>query len=632
MGAGCQAGCQPDCTGAENGPVSLQGTSASTCIDTATPFAHTVEPEIAQNDDIPASAGATAKPTVAAATPENDIPEAAVQPHVAAAAKPEISFVQNDDVVEVKDAKSDITHSQNNNPVSVAAAAAPSVHAATPPTPSQTPHAKSEATAPAQSPGIVAPAKSKSPRPKATATKVRASPRDQRMGMRSRKGMQRLFGVTDTTHQPQSDPASHYGSGITSSIPSAQGSPRQSATTPPPAEGSQAFAPSDPAAPIIRNATGQCTAPGPTVENIRQLFSVPPSVPPPEAAEGSDATDIGCAGSDTSEAACSTHANKPMPEPQPSATLLQRSIVHGLDDMFDFWDFSFDKMVDGMSEDDRLDTWERLAMSLENDSLSTAYSGVRAPETAMSVMRYRLGLRLGREIKCNYHNMSHAIEWSPDAQAECLLSARYDGGGCVFGNIADFFRSELKDSVIPQLLAKPAMALEVLQPLLQSNRLVQTSAPCLVHGRTCCLKTCNRHIAGTSCRPFSKRGSGLGCNDQEIIYFMAWLGLRMLLQEPDVTQENVVGFPPDVIDQAVSSLYYMEVCELDAVQFGCACARRRQFIRLRHKEKILAEISPLSRFSARFFRAVKYHWSEQLVSRRTRHSLTALTHPLIHSM
>ena len=113
---------------------------------------------------------------------------------------------------------------------------------------------------------------------------------------------------------------------------------------------------------------------------------------------------------------------------------------------------------------------------------------------------------------------------------------------------------------------------------------------------------------------------------------MAWLGLRMLLQEPDVTQENVVGFPPDVIDQAVSSLYYMEVCELDAVQFGCACARRRQFIRLRHKEKILAEISPLSRFSARFFRAVTYHWSEQLVSRRTRHSLTALTHPLIHSM
>ena len=154
MGAGCQAGCQPDCTGAENGPVSLQGTSASTCIDTATPFAHTVEPEIAQNDDIPARA--TAKPTVAAAKPENDIPEAAVQPHVAAAAKPEISFVQNDDVVEVKDAKSDITHSQNNNPASVAAAAAPSVHAATPPTPSQTPHAKSEASV--ESPGIVAPA------------------------------------------------------------------------------------------------------------------------------------------------------------------------------------------------------------------------------------------------------------------------------------------------------------------------------------------------------------------------------------------------------------------------------------------------------------------------------------------
>ena len=31
---------------------------------------------------------------------------------------------------------------------------------------------------------------------------------------------------------------------------------------------------------------------------------------------------------------------------------------------------------------------------------------------------------------------------------------------------------------------------------------------------------------------------------------MAWLGLRLLLQEADVTQENVVGFPVDIIEQA----------------------------------------------------------------------------------
>ncbi|CAE7837095.1 unnamed protein product [Symbiodinium sp. CCMP2592] len=544
--------------------------SAEAMTDKQNDEALAVKPEMTHNQDnhIPASTGVTAKPTMAhnqndeasavkletahnqcdpalaaaTAKPENDI---AVKPEI-----PEIAHMQKDGVVE--GAKPDITHSQNNNPSSVATAAAgPCVHATTP-TPSQTPHVKSKAT-PAQSPGSVA---AKSPRPNANATKTRASPRDTRMGFRTIEGMRCLFGIKDVPPQPQSAPASHYRNGITASDPTAQCSPKQPDATPPPTDGSQAVAPSDPTA-------GQCNAP--TVESIRQLFSAPPAAPPPEAAEGSDATDVGCPGNATSEAAHSTHAHKPMSKCQPSATLLQRSIVHDLDGMFDFWDFSFDKMVDGMSEDERLDTWERLARSLEDDSLSTAYSGVRAPETAMSVMRYRLGLRLGREVKCNNHNLSHAIEWSPDAQAECLLSARHEGGGCVFGNIADFFRSELKDSVIPQLLAKPAMTLEVLQPLLRTNRL-------------------------------------------EIVYFMAWLGLRMLLQEPDVTQENVVGFPPDVIEQAVSSIYYMEVCELDAVQFGCACARRRQFIRLRHKEKVLGEISPLARFSTRFFRAVKYHW------------------------
>ena len=294
------------------------------------------------------------------------------------------------------------------------------------------------------------------------------------------------------------------------------------------------------------------------------------------------------------------------------ATLAERAIVNNLGEMFDFWDYSLDVLVDGMDEEESTNTLEQLAHALEEDSLSTSFSGVRAPETALAVLRYRLGALLGRQITCGHANMSHMIEWQVESQAECLVAAKHEGG-CVFGDIADFFRAELKQSVIPELLQKPAMALDVLMPLLQSNRLVQTSARCLAHGRVCCLKTCNRHIAGTSCRPFSRRGVALGTHDPEVIYLMAWLALRMTLQEPDITQENVVGFPPHVIEQAVSSLYYIEVCDLDAVQFGCACARKRQFIRLRHKQKIVALISPLSRFAVRFHRAVNFHWSMRLV-------------------
>ena len=82
------------------------------------------------------------------------------------------------------------------------------------------------------------------------------------------------------------------------------------------------------------------------------------------------------------------------------------------------------------------------------------------------------------------------------------------------------------------------MCVEILGPLIASGRAMRDRAFCLHHQKECILQCAKRHTAGTSCVPYSRRGLGLGLKDVATLYSLAWIGLRLLIQEPDVTQEK----------------------------------------------------------------------------------------------
>eukprot|EP00438_Fugacium_kawagutii_P029202 Skav229537 [mRNA] locus=scaffold568:49055:58809:- [translate_table: standard] len=129
----------------------------------------------------------------------------------------------------------------------------------------------------------------------------------------------------------------------------------------------------------------------------------------------------------------------------------------------------------------------------------------------------------------------------------------------------------------------------------------------------CHLKTARRHQAGTSCRPFSRRGTKLGLLDTETINLLAWVGLRICLQEPDITQENVESHASkDVIARFLGPMYWIDQYIGDPTHFGWPVARSRQFLRLRHRVKVLEQLSPLTNFAKRFWRAVDFQWTEML--------------------
>ena len=274
----------------------------------------------------------------------------------------------------------------------------------------------------------------------------------------------------------------------------------------------------------------------------------------------------------------------------------------------------------------------RLFDALQDDSMSTAFTGIEAAGAAMHNLRHSWGKLAHGDF--GKQRVLSQVEWN-EACCQELLPMAIKNDTCLYQNIQHFFRDEMQETV-QMLLSKPHLAVEILGPLIASKKCMKKEAYCLTHKRTCAIKPAKRHVAGTSCRPYSKKGSGLSQMDPETIFTLAWIGLRVELQEPIIVSENVktTGGPTfahvakldgdkplsvhdaglgNLIIRFLAEYYWMEATILDPSFLGFPFSREREFIIMRHKVKCLPQISPLSRFQRRFFRACSWSWKDILI-------------------
>ena len=124
------------------------------------------------------------------------------------------------------------------------------------------------------------------------------------------------------------------------------------------------------------------------------------------------------------------------------------------------------------------------------------------------------------------------------------------------------------------------------------------------------------HIAGTSCTAFSSQGRQKGIRDATILPFLAWVSLRVLVQEPVIIHENSIRFPISLLERFLGHLYIISESNVDAANYGAPVHRQRKLTRLFHRQKIfmllndgLTPDAAFSLFSARFHRgcAMLYH-------------------------
>lgn len=119
-----------------------------------------------------------------------------------------------------------------------------------------------------------------------------------------------------------------------------------------------------------------------------------------------------------------------------------------------------------------------------------------------------------------------------------------------------------------------------------------------------------KHLAGTSCTAFAAIGKKLGIRDATVLPFLAWIGHRILLQEPEILHENSPRFPVVILERFLGHLYMIDSTDLDAESYGGAVRRERKLTKLHHRVKVLLIETPFSRFNMRFYRICSMTWRE----------------------
>ena len=135
---------------------------------------------------------------------------------------------------------------------------------------------------------------------------------------------------------------------------------------------------------------------------------------------------------------------------------------------------------------------------------------------------------------------------------------------------------------------------------------MKMSAYCLTHKKVCKLKTARRHFAGSICKAYSRRGTGQRQAHPTVIPLIAWLGLRRLVQEADVTHEIVNDGTLGILKTFLGDMYFFDMGDIDSVSCGIRAGHLQSFVKMRHKCKVLECTSPLNDFAKRFVRACSY--------------------------
>ena len=126
---------------------------------------------------------------------------------------------------------------------------------------------------------------------------------------------------------------------------------------------------------------------------------------------------------------------------------------------------------------------DQLCDEIKGLTLSTAYSGVGAPEATTLVIRHIVQDLCGCELPAI--RILHQVEIDEHCRLELKKYSSLTGHeACCFGDLCDFFVPQLQE-IVAELRQKPELALEVLSVMVANGEAVKTSAYCYVHQREC---------------------------------------------------------------------------------------------------------------------------------------------------
>ena len=201
---------------------------------------------------------------------------------------------------------------------------------------------------------------------------------------------------------------------------------------------------------------------------------------------------------------------------------------------------------------------DQMAAAFATVDISTAFSGICAPSTAMHCMIAGLPPVQAKHISFKYR---WAIEWSTEAQRELtVLPAPPEQ---MFGDILKFLTDKAEQE-LNSLGPEPHLA-DMEKIILHSK-----------HAIKICMPSSRLHITGTPCTDFSTQGKGDGLDGVTMKYLLVWCRIMLELRIPIIVTENVKTFPWKKLHAYLPG-YSAQTVVLRNTEFGHAVERCRRY-------------------------------------------------------
>ena len=173
-----------------------------------------------------------------------------------------------------------------------------------------------------------------------------------------------------------------------------------------------------------------------------------------------------------------------------------------------------------------------------------------------------------------FKNMIKKQEWDQQAQNE--LRSHPFKPNCLYGDITSFLLPGLANELQHM---KDTGTIDRLKEHVISGKALKASlkAHCVIQGKQCQLEAgSSMHVAGTPCTADSSMGLQEGKQSLPFCYFLTWVALRCVMNEPVIIQECVDAFDRTNFTELLGQ-YDWSFVVLSPKQFAWPISRNRQW-------------------------------------------------------
>ncbi|CAK0872721.1 unnamed protein product [Prorocentrum cordatum] len=265
----------------------------------------------------------------------------------------------------------------------------------------------------------------------------------------------------------------------------------------------------------------------------------------------------------------------------------------------------------------------RFVHNMTITKVGLGWAGVDAPGTALAMMSCQLLQYFkkhypGKHVPDQESNaimptIEYAVEIDHEKKAELRLSPH--APRCMFSDYEDFWKVEIKSTINRLKSEGQKVNLNSILPLILSDRAVNAKAKCSKCNKDCIMEYVDIHVAGVSCKPFSKFGKREALeSDDHMSAFGAWAGTVRYTKPKVVVFENSDRFREQTLITLFGDMYAIECLKLGGPFFGWAGKRDRIYAVMVNKEFVTGVVFSMKNVLPLFHRVLKCTFLEFLVA------------------